>query len=103
MIELPINVSRIPLVSAFGFRHSFVLRHSCFVISLSFDHTAPDTLDLAMMCEHVNTSVAAAKKCTEQPTDDRNYDRAEKRAPETGNFKTLHYLANELQHQRINN
>src|SRR5437870_9465418 len=87
------------------FRHSDFVIPSCFDVRVSsfFNNPAPDTLDLVMMREHVNTSVAPAKKCTEQPTDDRNDNRAEKRAPETGNFKTLHYLANEFQHQRINN
>ena len=54
-----------------------------------------------MMREHVDTSVASTEKCTEQPAHDGNYDRAEKCAPEAGNFKTWHYLADEFQHQRI--
>jgi len=54
-----------------------------------------------MMREHVDTSVASTEKCTEQPAHDGNYDRAEKCAPEAGNLKTWQYLADEFQHQRI--
>ena len=71
--------------------------------SLALDHAAADALDLAVMREHVDTSVAAAKKCTQQPADNRNDDRAKKCAPEAWNFKTWHDLANEFQHQRVNN
>jgi hypothetical protein len=53
------------------------------------------------MCEHVNAAVASPKKCAEQPTDDRNYDRAEKGGPEAGHLKTGHDLTHEFQHQRI--
>ena len=72
-------------------------------LRLPLNHAAPHALNLAMMREHVDASVAATKKSAQQPTDDRNDDRAEKGAPETGNFKTWHYLANEFQHQRVNN
>ena len=66
--------------------------------SLTLDHTAADPLDLAVMREHMNTSVAAAEKCAQQLADIRNDDRAKKCAPETRNFKTRHDLANEFQH-----
>ncbi len=66
-------------------------------------HTASDAPDLAMVREHVNASVASTEKRAQQPTNNRNDDRAEKGAPETGNFKARHDLTNEFQHQRINN
>jgi hypothetical protein len=50
-------------------RHSDFVIPSCFGIRTSsflmLDHTAPDAPDLAMMREHVNTSVAATKKCAQ--------------------------------------
>src|SRR5438093_1113927 len=61
----------------------------------------PDTPDLGVMREHMNTSVASTEKCAEQPAHDGNYDRAKKRAPEAGNLKTWQDLADEFQHQRI--
>ena len=65
------------------------------------NHSTPDTPDLGMMREHMDTSVASTKKCTEQPAHDGNYDGAEKCAPKAGNLKTWQYLADEFQHQRI--
>jgi hypothetical protein len=56
-----------------------------------------------MMREHVDTPIAAPKERAQQPTNDRNDDRAEKCTPKAGNFKTWHDLPNEFQHQRINN
>jgi hypothetical protein len=54
-----------------------------------------------MMREDMDAPIASAKKRAEQPAHDRNYNRAEKCAPETGNLKTWQYLGNEFQHQRI--
>jgi hypothetical protein len=65
------------------------------------DHAPADAPDLAVMCEHMNAAVASPKKCAEHPTDDGNYDRAEKGWPEAWDLKTRHDLADEFQHQRI--
>ena len=56
-----------------------------------------------MMRKHVNTAIAAAKERAQQPADNRDDDRAKKSPPETWNFKTWHDLANEFQHQGVNN
>jgi hypothetical protein len=73
-------------------------------LSASFawlDHPAPDAPDLGMMGEHMDAAVASTKERTEQPAHDGNYNRAEKCAPKAGNLETWQYLANEFQHQRI--
>ncbi len=74
-----------------------------FRTSLALDHAASDALDLAVMREDVDTSVAAAEKRAQQPADNRDDDRTKKCAPETWNIKTWHDLPNEFQHQRVNN
>src|SRR6266446_7780056 len=72
-------------------------------LTLRLNHSAANTLNLRMMSEHMHVSVASAKKCAQQPADDRNDDRTEKCAPETWNLKTRHDLTDKFQHQRINN
>ena len=54
-----------------------------------------------MMRKHMDAAVAPTKERTEQPAHDGNYNRAEKCAPKAGNLETWQYLANEFQHQRI--
>src|SRR5205814_1871864 len=55
---------------------------------VGLDYAALHTLNLRVMRQHMHSSVAPAKKCTEQPAHEWNYDRAEKCAPEARNFKT---------------
>ena len=64
----------------------------------SFDHAATNALDLAVMGEDVDTSIAAAEKRAQQPADETDDNRTPKRAPKTGNFETGHDLAYEEQH-----
>jgi hypothetical protein len=66
-----------------------------------FNDPTPDAPDLAMMGKRINTPIASAEKCAEQPTDNRNDDSAEKGRPEAGHLKTGYDLADEFQHQRV--
>ena len=54
-----------------------------------------------MMRENMNTSVASAKKCTENPASDTNDDRAPKGTPKTVHVKSDHDTGHEEQHQTI--
>ena len=55
------------------------------------------------MREHVDAPIAPAKERAHYPADDADNNRAPERAPKAGDLKTWHYLANEFQHQRIDN
>ena len=54
-----------------------------------------------MVRQDVNPSVATAKECAEQPAYNRNQDGTEERAPESVHFEARHDLADEFQHQRV--
>ena len=79
---------------------------SCLSLSaslVSLDHASADPPDLRVMREHVDAPIAPAKERAHYPADDADNNRAPERAPKAGDLKTWHYLANEFQHQRINN
>jgi hypothetical protein len=54
-----------------------------------------------MVSQDVDPSVAASEKRTQQPADKRDDNRADNRAPEAVDFETGNDLANEFQHQRV--